>query len=165
MKIRSALALLLVLPASSSLRLLVDDAAPAAAPAAAAPAAAAAPSDEKKTELEMRMEKVGKAFRKLRKQVADPAQNASSLELIGKIQAAFKEAEDLTPAKADDVPADQRAKFVSDYQAGIKAMEDQFTKLSDALSAGKNTDATAIVAAIFDQEKKDHKEFRRPEKS
>ena len=171
MKIRSALALLLVLPASTPLRLLADDAAPAApaaAPAvAAAPATApaAAPSDEKKTELEMRMGRVGKAFRKLRKQVADPAQNASSLELVGKIQAAFKESEALTPEKADDVPADQRAKFVSDYQAGIKAMEDQFTKLSDALTAGKNTDATAIVGDIFEQMKKDHKEFRRPEKS
>lgn len=113
----------------------------------------------------MRMDKVGKAFRKLRKQVADPAQNAASLELVGKIQAALKEAEDLTPAKADDVPADQRAKFVSDFQAGIKAMEDEFTKLNGALTAGKNTDATAIVAEIFDLEKKDHKEFKRPEKS
>ena len=44
-------------------------------------------------------------------------------------------------------------------------MQDEFAKLRDALTAGKNDDATKIVAEILDLEKKDHKEFRRPEKS
>jgi soluble cytochrome b562 len=109
------------------------------------------------------MDKVSKAFRKLRKQVADPTQNAASLELLATMQAALKQAADLTPEKADDVPADQRAQFMSDYKAGIQGMEDEFTKLGDALTAGKNDDATKIVADIFALEKKDHTSFRKPD--
>lgn len=161
MKTRFALVLFLALPASMPL-LMADDQAIVPPPPTAAPAAV--PDQEKKTELEVRMGRVGKAFRKLRKQVADPTQNASSLELLSTMQAAMKEAEALTPAKAQDLPEDQRAKFVEDFKSGIMAMEDEFAKLSDALTAGKNDDAVKIVAEIQDLEKKDHKEFKRPDK-
>ncbi|HEY4989011.1 MAG TPA: cytochrome b562 [Opitutaceae bacterium] len=130
----------------------------------APPPANAAPSDDKKTELEERMTKMNKAFRKLRKQVADPAQTASSLDLVATMQEAAKESLDLTPEKAADIPDDQKAKFMADYKAGIRAMQDELAKLSDALTAGKNADAAKIVADMFDLEKKSHKEFRRPPK-
>jgi soluble cytochrome b562 len=133
-------------------------------PAATAPAAApGAPDTEKKTDLDLRMDKVGKALRKLRKQVADPTQNAASLDLLATMQGALKEAADLTPEKAADVPADQRDKFIADYKAGLQGMQDEFTKLGDALTAGKNDDAAKIVADILALEKKDHKDFRKPE--
>ncbi|HTU01313.1 MAG TPA: cytochrome b562, partial [Candidatus Sulfotelmatobacter sp.] len=137
---------------------------PAAPPPQPAAPAAPAAHDEKKTDLEMRMDRIGKAFRKLRKQVADPAQNASSLELLAAMQAAAKEAIEFTPAKAEDVPADQRAKFVEDFRSGIRDLEDKFAKLQDALAAGRNDDAAKKVGGIADFEKKEHKEFRRPEK-
>jgi soluble cytochrome b562 len=127
-------------------------------------APASAPEPEKKTELEMRMDRMGKAFRKLKKQVADPAQNASSLELLATMEDAAKEAIDFTPAKAEDLPADQRPKFEEDFKAGIRAMQDEFAKLRTALTAGKNDDAAKVVSEMVDLEKKDHKEFRRPEK-
>ena len=41
-------------------------------------------------------------------------------------------------------------------------MQDEFTKLADAVTAGKNDDAVKIVAEIDALEKKDHKEFRKP---
>ncbi len=171
MKIPPSLALLLAFPALAPVLSAADDSAATAAPppatatqAAPAAAPATAPTEEKKTELEMRMDRIGKAFRKLRKQVADPTQNASSLELLSTMEDAAREAIGFTPAKAEDIPADQRAKFVEDFKAGIRAMQDEFAKLRAALTAGKNDDATAIVAEMLDLEKKDHKEFRRPEK-
>jgi hypothetical protein len=137
---------------------------PTQAPAVSAAATAAAPDDDKKTDLEMRMDRMGKAFRKLKKQVADPAQNDSSLQLVATMDAAAKESLELTPAKAADLPEDQRAKFEEDFKAGIKGMQDEFAKLRAALTAGKNDDAVKIVAEIDSLEKKDHKEFRRPKK-
>jgi hypothetical protein len=138
--------------------------APAAAPTpAVAPATAQGDSDEK-TDLEVRMDHMGRAYRKLKKQVGDPAQNASSLQLVATMQKAAKEALQFTPAKTADLPADQQAKFVEDFKAGIQGMQDEFTKLSDALTAGKNDDAIKIVAEIDALEKKDHKEFRKPKK-
>jgi soluble cytochrome b562 len=154
MKIRSAFVWLFALPTLVPVALAADT-----PPAAATQPA---PDTEKKTDLEMRMDRIGKAFRKLRKQVADPAQNASSLELLATMVAAAKEAVDFTPEKAQDLPADQRPKFEDDFKAGIKNLLEKFGQLQDALTAGKNDDAVKIVADIADFEKKEHKEFRKP---
>jgi DNA-binding GntR family transcriptional regulator len=143
--------------------LRADDAPAPAAPPAAAPAGA--PDDEKKTEIEMRMDKVGKAFRKLRKQVADPAQNAASLELVATMLTNLTESEGFTPEKAADLPEDQREKFVADYKAGLKDTEAILTKLSDALKAGDNAAASALVKQVFQAEKDNHKQFTKPDKS
>jgi hypothetical protein len=164
MKIHPASLLLLALPILTPALLADDTPAAATPPPATAPAAAVPAPDEKKTDLELRMDRMGKAFRKLRKQVADPTQNASSLLLLTTMDDAAKEALDFTPAKAQDLPEDQRAKFEEDFKAGIKGMQDEFAKLRDALTAGRNDDAVKIVADIGNLEKKDHKEFRRPEK-
>jgi soluble cytochrome b562 len=156
MKIRTASLLLLALPILSPFTSLADT--------PAAPAPAGAHEDEKKTELELRMGRVGKAFRKLRKQVADPAQNESSLQLIATMQDAAREALQFTPEKAEDIPADQRPKFVQDFKDGINHLLDKLSGLKDAVAAGKNDEATKMAAEILDFEKKEHKEFKRPDK-
>jgi soluble cytochrome b562 len=156
-KIALYLALPLALPLLPK-ALRADDTPPAAPAPAVAPAA---PAEEKKTDLEMRMDKVGKAFRKLRKQVADPTQNASSLDLLKTMQEAAKEAAAFTPEKAADLPEDQRAKFTEDFKAGLQDLQDRFAKLQAALEAGKNDDAQAIVKDLVDFEKKEHKEFKK----
>jgi len=160
MKIRATTLVLLAFPLLCPLAALAQG---QAAPPAA-PAAAAAPGEEKKTELEQRMDRISKAVRKLRKQVADPAQNEASLVLIASIQDAAKEALQFNPAKADDLPEAQRPKFDEDFRAGINQLLDKFSALKDAIAAGKNGDAAKILADILDFEKKEHKEFRRPEK-
>jgi soluble cytochrome b562 len=160
MKISPAPLALLALPLLCP-RLSLAQAQPAP-PAAAAPAAPQ--QEEKKTELEQRMGRVGKAMRKLRKQVADSSQNESSLQLIATMQDAAKEALQFTPAKAEDLPADQRPKFDKDFRAGINQLLDKLSALKDAVAAGKNDEAAKMVAEILDFEKKEHKEFRRPEK-
>ena len=163
MKLRPSVTWFLALPLLSPTLSLAQTAA-GTTPAAPNVAQAPAQDDDKQTDLEMRMSRMARALRKLKKQVADPAQNASSLQLVATMQAAAKEALDLTPAKAADLPADQQAKFVDDFKAGIKGMMDEFTKLSDALTAGRNDDAAKIVAEIDALEKKGHKEFRKPKK-
>jgi len=166
MKIRLVLSSFALAVAAAPLGWAQDSTAPASSPAAPAPAQAA-PADqkkEKKTELETRMDKIGKAYRKLKKQIADPAQNDASLQLVATMMEGAKEAIDLTPKLAADVPEDQRAKFMDDFQAGIKDLQAEFVKLEDALKAGKNDDAAAIVKEIDALEKKSHKAFRKPEK-
>jgi soluble cytochrome b562 len=172
MKIRPSLSLLLALPILSP-GIAFGQTTPPSPDGSAAPAAAAAPTvapapahadSDEKTDLEVRMDHMGRAYRKLKKQIGDPTQNASSLQLVATMQDAAKEALQFTPEKTADLPADQQAKFVEDFKAGIQGMQDEFTKLSDALTAGKNDDAIKIVAEIDALEKKDHKEFRKPKK-
>jgi soluble cytochrome b562 len=80
------------------------------------------------------------------------------------MQAAAKEALQFNPAKADDLPADQRPKFDEDFRAGVNQLLDKLSALKDTVAAGKNDEAAKMVADIIDFEKKEHKEFRRPEK-
>lgn len=120
------------------------------------------PADKKSTELESKMEKMNGAWRKLRRQIADPAMNASSLELLAKVRAAAAGAEKLTPIKAADVPEADRAKFQADYAAGMKKLDGLFGELEAALKAGNNEEANKLFNNINDFQRESHKAFRRP---
>lgn len=118
---------------------------------------------EPETELGNAMDKMNGAWRKLKKQVADPASNASSLELVATISAAAEKALTFTPARAADVPAADRAKFIADYQAQMKAFIAEIAKLGAALKANDNAGADAIVKKMGALQKEGHKDFKRPD--
>jgi soluble cytochrome b562 len=133
---------------------------------APAPAAApAAPDKEDKTPLDRRMDRMSRALRTLKKQMTDAAQNESSLKLVKGIEAGTKASMELIPAKAADLPEDQKAKFIADYKAGLQGMLDELAKLEAAFQAGNNDEAVKLVAEIEALEKKDHKAFRKPKAS
>lgn len=117
---------------------------------------------KKHTELEDRMEKINAAWRKLRRQVEDPAQNEATLALLADIRAASAGAEKLTPAKASDLPEADRAKFQADYAAGMKKLAGMLDQLEAALKAGQNADAAKLVTNIGNFQRESHKAFRRP---
>jgi len=71
--------------------------------------------DRPDTDIEKAMEMMSGAYRKLRRQVTDPAQNAASLELVATIKAGVTEARKHTPLKAADLPEPERAAFVENY--------------------------------------------------
>ena len=143
-----ALALVLSLPAAPALR--------AQEPARKPPA--------EETELGKVMEKLNGAWRKLRRQAADPASNAASLELVAVIKAGAEKALAFSPARVEDVPAAGREKFVQDYQRGMKDFLLQVGKLEAAFQAGDNAAAQELVRQIGDLQKEAHKAFKRPDK-
>lgn len=125
-------------------------------------AAQEAPAAKKEhTALEDRMEKINSAWRRLRRQVAEPAQNASSLELIATIREAAKGTEKMTPAKIEEVPEAERAKFLADYQAGMKKFFEQLDALETALKSSNNEEAGKVLSAIADHQKSSHKAFKK----
>jgi hypothetical protein len=136
---------------------------PAEGGADAPPAKAGKKKDREDTELEKKMEKMNGAFRKLRKQVADPANNATSLDLVATMQTCAADATKLVPAKAADLPEADRAKFVSTFQEKMKAFQGELVKLVALLKDSKNEDAAKLVASLVQLQKDDHKEFRRPQ--
>lgn len=133
-----------------------------AAPATHAQDKPAEKAAKKHTELEDRMEKINAAWRKLRRQVEDPAQNAATLALLADIRAASAGAEKLTPAKASDLPEADRAKFQADYAAAMKKLAGMLDQLEAALKAGQNADAAKLVTDINNLQRESHKAFRRP---
>jgi cytochrome c556 len=156
MKIRVLLfSLLCALPATPALR--AADNAPAGNKAPAA-------DEDDQTELGEHMEKIGGAFRRLGKQIADPAKNEESLKLVATIHTHALEAAKLQPAKTEHVPVDQRPKFLSDYNDQMKHFIADIEKLQAALKDGKNEAAVAIVKAMKADMDDAHKEFREKKK-
>ena len=144
--LRLALTLLLILPAAGVLR-----------------AQAKHEHKEPETELGKHMEKLNGAWRKLRKQVTDPASNASSLELVATIKAGMEQAVTLAPARAEDVPAADRAKYIESYRTKMKEFISLVDQLEAALKANDNPAADALVQKMGSTQREDHKEFRRPD--
>jgi soluble cytochrome b562 len=115
------------------------------------------------TDLEGKMHKMSGAFRKLKRLVTDASKNADSLQLVATMQSEAAEALKLVPAKADDLPAADRAKFVSDYQTKMKSLIETLEKLETALKANKNDEAAKLVGDLSTLQKAGHKEFKRPD--
>jgi len=119
---------------------------------------------EDETELGNKMDKMGGAFRKLGKQINDATKNEDSLKLVATMRASAEAALKLEPAKKADIPADQQAKFVADYQTQMKAFIGDLDKLDAALKAGNNADAAALLKDLRKDQDDGHKEFRKKKK-
>jgi Cytochrome b562 len=120
--------------------------------------------DRPDTDIEKDMHKMGRAYRQLRKQVKDPAQNASSLELVATIRAGAVDARTHTPLRAADVPEADRAAFESKYQKKMGDFIAVVDQLADALKAGDNATAAKLTSELDRLQDADHKDFRRPKK-
>jgi hypothetical protein len=121
-------------------------------------------SEEPETELGAKMEKMGGAFRALRRQIADPSKNQDSLAKIATIKQNAQAGLKLEPAKKAEIPAAQQAKFVADYQAKMKEFIALTEKVEAALKANNNEEAQKLLGAMGDAQKAGHKEFKKDDK-
>lgn len=121
-------------------------------------------ADKDETELGNHMDKMNGAFRKLRKQVNDVAQNAESLKLVATIKEEAAASAKLEPAKKSEIPAAEQAKFVADYQAKMKEFNGKVAALEAALKANKNDEAAKLVDELAAAQKQGHKNFKKQDK-
>src|SRR5882757_7198929 len=115
-------------------------------------------SDEKQTELGRHMDSMNKAYRKLRRQIAEATKNEDSLKLVAVMRENAEASVTLTPEKAADLPEADRAKFVENYQKAAKSFIEQIVKLETALKRNDNEAAQKILAGFSDIQKQSHKE-------
>ena len=156
------------------IRLLLCTLALAIAPGllAQAPGPMGGGDKEPQTELGGKMEKIGGAFRRLRKvdpatklaQIADPAKNEDSLKQIAIIKDNATAAAQLEPALKAKKPTDEQAKFVDDFHTQMKNFLADIDKLEAAVKAGDNAAAAKLVETLNDDQKQGHKDFRPPPK-
>ncbi|QYM80671.1 hypothetical protein K0B96_08745 [Horticoccus luteus] len=133
------------------------------APALSLPAQeAVSPHAERKTTpLGKEMKEMGKAFRTLGRQIDDASKNAASIKLVATMREAAEASLQYKPEKTADLPAADQAKFVADFQAGVKNLIADLDKLTAALKANDNAAAAATLREIKDDQKKGHKEFKK----
>lgn len=119
---------------------------------------------DEETELGAKMDKIGSAFRSLRRQVADPAKNQDSLAKVAIIRENAEASLKLEPAKKAEIPAAQQKQFVSDYQAKMKEFIALTDKVAAALKANNNDEAAKLVGTMADQQKQAHGDFQKKKK-
>lgn len=116
---------------------------------------------EELTALGEQMEQMSSAFRRLRRQAAEPAYNESSIELVATMQQAAEAALNLIPEKAEEVPEAERARFVSAYQERLKELITALGELEAHFQAADNPAAVRLIAQLADLQKASHQEFRK----
>lgn len=116
------------------------------------------------TELEAKMEKMGGAFRALRRQVSDASKNADSLAKVQAIRQNAEASLKLEPAMKKDKPAAEQAKFVESYRADMKKFIQLCGKLEAALKANNNAEATKLCGEMGDSQKSGHKQYKKEDK-
>jgi cytochrome c556 len=114
------------------------------------------------TQLGKEMSAMNKAFRQLKKQVADATQNASSLELVAHLKKGAEASVDLIPEKAAGLPEADKAAFVEKYKKEMKEFVAALDKLEAAFKAGDNEAAGKLLTELNAMQKAGHKEFRKP---
>ena len=123
------------------------------------PATALRAEDDKPKDLAAHMEVINKNMKKLKKDVADSAKNESSAKLAGEACAAAAAAKEMVPAKAKEIPADKREKFVAEYKAMMDELIGNFKKLEAALKEGKNDEAQKLYDTLMGMKKTGHDKF------
>lgn len=113
-----------------------------------------------KTPLGKKMSAMNTAFKAIGRQIDDASKNANTLEQLTIIETNAKAALALEPEKKTKIPAADQAKFVADYQAGMKQFLVTVDKMRAALKSGNNAEAATILDAMKDQQRDNHKEFR-----
>ncbi len=119
---------------------------------------------EPETELTTKMDKMGSAFRTLRRQIANPEKNQDSLAKIAILRENAQASLKLEPAKKTDIPAAQQQKFVADYRAKMKEFIGVIDKVAEALKANNNEEAAKLVGVMEKTQKDAHSEFQKKKK-
>ena len=122
-----------------------------------------ASKDHEHTPLEDEMEAISKAFRTLRRQAKDPAKNAASAELAGKMHKAAVASLDFEPAWKAEQPAGEQADFVKGYKKEMEKFVGMLADLEKAFKADDNAKAEMIIGKLRDQQKSSHKEYKKPD--
>lgn len=123
----------------------------------------AAHHEEGHTELGEQMEVIGKTFRSLRRAVRDPAKNAESAAMAGKMLKAAKASLAHDPAWTAEQPAGEQADFVAGYKKEMKVFVGLLTDLKAALEADDNDKANEVIESLRDQQRSSHKAYKKPD--
>jgi hypothetical protein len=111
--------------------------------------------------LEREMKSMARDYGTIRKQVADPKQNASTLAAVMDLEQHTVLAKGAALPTAATMPTDDAKKAKqADYQGDMVTLLRHELDLEEALLANQNDKAVKIVADLHDLEGEGHKEFR-----
>src|SRR5437870_4426770 len=108
---------------------------------------------EEDTPMGKEMEKLSKALKAVNRNIADADQKAANLEKIAIAKAANLAAAKYEPVKTKEIPAADKAKFLSDFKASMEEVGKNLDALKAAVEAGKIDEAKAIYEKLMAEKK------------
>jgi len=127
-----------------------------AACAIAVPAIAA----DEDTPLGKEMEKISKALKAINRNIADASAKDANIAKVVEARTANQAALKYEPAKTKDVPAAEKAKFLSGYKAAMEEVGKNLDALKAAIEGGKTEDAKALLEKLNNEKKEGHKKYK-----
>ncbi len=117
------------------------------------------------TPLEQSMKRMAKAYHALDKDLKAPVETSKAdyLALIATMKTEAQTSRTLVPKKVAEMPQDQQATQIADYQKSIDALIATIDVLNQDITASNWADATKQIAALKEQMNDGHKKFRKPE--
>ena len=115
---------------------------------------------EEETPLGKEMEKASKAQKALGRASKEGKVTKDMVSKVAEIKAAFEAALKLEPAKAKDVPAAEKAKFLADYKAAMEAAIKDVDALKVAVESEKAEDVAKALEKLNNGKKEGHKAFK-----
>ena len=115
---------------------------------------------EEETPLGKEMEKASKAQKALGRASKEGKVTKDMVSKVADIKAAFEAAAKLEPAKAKDVPAAEKAKFLADYKVAMEAAIKDLDALKAAVESEKAEDVTKALDKLNAGKKEGHKAFK-----
>lgn len=116
------------------------------------------------TPLEKEMEGINKAWRQIRRQVNDPASNASTIALVAKTKQHAEASVGLEPILLSQQAEGEKEAFLNGYQEKMKEMVALLGDLEVALGEGDNAKAVQLVSSINELRKEGHRAYKPEDK-
>ena len=113
----------------------------------------------KDSPLHNEMEAINRSLRLINRQYADPAQKASTMELIATMQKHAETARTLTPPKSEKLPAADQTKYLDAFHKDLDALIKEIGLLKQALATSKTDAAKVEIDKIKQLEDSSHKEL------
>jgi hypothetical protein len=128
---------------------------------AVVPGSAGQPAAEKPSgSVHDHMEDAGRAFRRLGRQIADPAQNASSLDHIQSVQEHLIAAKRFVPGDWEELPEADRAEMTKAFRKDLGSTIILLIDVEQALLDGDNAGAAAALEKAKQAQDAGHDTFR-----
>ena len=116
---------------------------------------------EDETPLGTQMEKVSKALKAVGRAAKEGKVSKDLAAKVEEAQKATEEALKFEPAKAKEVPAGEKEKFLADYKASMQETIKTLDELKAAVEAEKADEVGKIMEKLNGQKKEGHKAFKK----
>ena len=111
--------------------------------------------------LEGKMQILARGLKKLSQQGTDPAKQAENISLLKSLKMAAEEAKLLEPRMTEDISADRKEKFLSDYRAQMDRLAGTFGEIEAAVRAGDYSKVTPLLGTLKSERKEGHDQFKK----